>query len=83
MVWGWEQLVVQQTVGGCNLRTGDLLGSGTISGRGEGERGCVLEDGEGWVRDGEEVVMRGWCGEGGGRVGWGEVRGRVLPARKV
>ncbi|KAI5791921.1 hypothetical protein EDC01DRAFT_101658 [Geopyxis carbonaria] len=96
VLWSFEQMVAQQTVGGCNLRTGDLLASGTISGEGAGEAGCLLEatrNGERavklgggeermWIEDGDEVEIRGWWGEGDGRVGFGECRGVVVPCRR-
>lgn len=80
-------MLAHQTITGCNVRTGDLLASGTVSGEGEGEEGCLLEatrngevevktkDGEWkgrWVSDGDKVVIRGWAGTGPERVGWGE-----------
>ncbi|HWA58052.1 MAG TPA: fumarylacetoacetate hydrolase family protein, partial [Gemmatimonadales bacterium] len=75
------------------LRPGDLLGSGTVSGPGREERGCLLElswrgtepltlpNGETrtFLADGDEVVMTGWCqGEGAVRIGLGECRGVVV-----
>jgi len=96
LLFSFPQMLAHHTVTGCNMRTGDLLGTGTISGEGKGEAGCLLEAsrngqnavdlGEGlrrrWLEDGDEVVIRGSCGEGRERVGWGKCRGRVLPARK-
>ncbi|GAX80182.1 hypothetical protein CEUSTIGMA_g7620.t1 [Chlamydomonas eustigma] len=43
MYFTWPQMIAHHTLGGCNLRPGDLLGSGTISGGGPGQRGCLLE----------------------------------------
>ncbi|KAF8247527.1 Fumarylacetoacetase [Wilcoxina mikolae CBS 423.85] len=97
LLWSFNQMVAHHAVTGCNLRTGDLLGSGTISGEGDGEAGCLLEAtqggkkvvrlGEGvertWLEDGDEVVITGYCGDGDGRVGWGECRGAVVPAREL
>lgn len=88
-------MLAQQTVTGCNIRTGDLLGSGTISGENEGEEGCLLEAGENgtkdvpienglvrrWLHDGDKIVMKGWAGKGDRRVGWGEgCVGEIVPA---
>ena len=78
---------------GCNLRPGDLIASGTVSGPDESERGCLLEltwrgtepltlgNGETrrFLEDGDEVVLRGHCArEGFARIGFGECRGVVL-----
>ncbi len=78
LYWSPAQMVAHLTANGASLRTGDLLGSGTISGPGEHERGSLIE--LGWngatrpfLADGDEVVLRG--------AGLGEVRGRILPAR--
>jgi fumarylacetoacetase len=95
MYWTFAQLVAHHTSNGCNLRPGDLLASGTVSGPTEESRGCLLErtwrgtqplrlpNGEtrAFLEDGDEVILRGYC-EGGGhpRIGFGECRGRVLPA---
>ena len=94
--WSVAQMVAQHTVGGCNLQTGDLLGSGTISGPGADEAGAMIElsqggarplrladSGEerGFLHDGDTVVLRGWCEKAGAaRIGFGECRGTVLPA---
>ena len=82
-------------MGGCNLRSGDLLGSGTISGPGAGQAGAMIElayggskpvtlsNGEqrGFLHDGDAVILRGWCEKPGhARIGFGESRGQVLPA---
>lgn len=95
MYWTLAQMLVHHTSTGCNLRPGDLIGSGTISGPSEDSRGCLLErtwrgqnpitlpDGSQrkFLEDGDEVILRAWC-EGGGavRIGFGECRGVVLPA---
>jgi fumarylacetoacetase len=96
--WTVAQMVAHHTVGGCNLRSGDLLGSGTISGPTAAEAGALIEltaagktpvvlgDGEarGFLEDGDTVVMKGWCERPGyARIGFGENRGDVLPARVV
>lgn len=96
LYWNIRQQLAHHTVSGCNLRVGDLLATGTISGPDEGEKpssGCLLELTEGgkksvrlsdgsertYLRDGDEVVMRGYAGRGEQRVGFGEVRGKVVP----
>jgi fumarylacetoacetase len=94
--WTFAQMVAQHTVGGCNLQSGDLLGSGTISGPTDGEQGAMIEltqagrapvllpNGEqrGFLHDGDAVIFKGWCeAPGAVRIGFGECRGEVLPAR--
>ena len=92
MYWTVAQLVTHHASNGCNLRPGDLLASGTVSGTTKESRGCLLErtwkgteplqlpSGEQrrFLEDGDEVTMRGWCErEGARRIGFGEARGRV------
>ncbi len=93
--WTVAQMVAQHTVGGCNLQTGDLLGTGTISGPTEPEAGAIIELAQGgrkpiafangesrtFLLDGDAVVFKGWCEKAGhARIGFGECRGEVLPA---
>ena len=93
--WTFAQMVAQHTVGGCNLNSGDLLGSGTISGPTPSEAGAIneltkggkepitLSNGEqrAFLQDGDAVILRGWCEKPGcARIGFGENRGEVLPA---
>jgi len=96
--WSLAQMLTHHAEGGCNLRPGDLMGTGTISGPGEGEQGCLLELSRGgqqpvqlangeqrsFLEDGDSVVLRGW-GEtpGAVRIGFGECRGTVLPASQL
>jgi fumarylacetoacetase len=95
LYWTVSQLVTHHTSNGCNLRPGDLLATGTVSGPTRQSRGCLLEltwrgteplalpTGEvrRFLEDGDEVVFRGWCERDGfRRLGFGECRGRVLPA---
>ncbi len=94
LYWDVRQQIAHHTVTGCNLRPGDLLASGTISGAEKSSRGCLLEltwrgtepitlpNGEErrFLADGDTVVMRGWCRGRGYRVGFGECRGELLPA---
>lgn len=95
MYWTAAQMLTHHTSGGCNLKTGDLLGSGTISGKSKDSLGSMLEltrrgaepltlaSGEQrkFLEDGDEVVMRGYCEKDGvRRIGFGECRGTILPA---
>jgi fumarylacetoacetase len=96
MYWSICQQLAHHTVNGCNAQPGDLLGSGTISGPDKHERGSMLElswrgaetveltNGETrkFLADGDTVVMRGHCEADGIRVGFGEVSGKLLPARE-
>jgi fumarylacetoacetase len=94
LYWTPAQLVAHHTSNGCNLRPGDLLGSGTISGAARDARGCLLEltwrgteplhlpNGEErrFLEDGDEVTLRGWCErEGFARIGFGDCTGIVVP----
>jgi fumarylacetoacetase len=94
--WTIAQMVTQHTVGGCNLTTGDLLGTGTISGPTPPEAGAIVELSQGgqrsidlpgtgeqrrFLEDGDNVILSGWCEKpGAARIGFGECRGQVLPA---
>jgi len=95
MYWTVAQLLTHHSSNGCNLRPGDLLGSGTVSGPDAGSRGCLLEmtrrgaeplslsSGETrtFLEDGDEVTFRGWCErDGAARIGFGECRGEIRPA---
>lgn len=95
MYWTLGQLVAHHASNGCDLRPGDLLGSGTVSGPGKEQRGCLLEltwrgkeplvlptgERRGFLEDGDEVLMTGWCERPGVvRIGLGECRGVVRPA---
>jgi fumarylacetoacetase len=95
LYWSVSQQLAHHAVGGCNLQPGDLLASGTISGATEESRGCMLEltwrganalklsSGEErkWLEDGDTLAISGWCQGDGYRVGFGEVSGKILPAR--
>jgi len=93
LYWAISQMVAHHTSNGCNLRPGDLLGTGTISGRTpdtlgsllemtrQGETAIELPNGEKrvYLEQGDEIVIRGWCGnESYARIGFGECRGRIL-----
>jgi fumarylacetoacetase len=94
LYWNIAQQVAHHTVSGCNLRPGDLLASGTISGPTPSSYGSMLElawkgtqpialpNGESrtYLQDGDLLGMTGWCQGDGYRVGFGEVTGRILPA---
>jgi fumarylacetoacetase len=95
MYWTLAQMLTHHASNGCNLRAGDLLASGTVSGPERDSRGCMLElawkgtepvmlaNGEkrAFIADGDEVIMRGWCERPGvARVGFGECRAVVLAA---
>ena len=95
MYWTLAQLVTHHTSGGCNLRPGDLIGSGTVSGPSREERGCLLEltwrgtepitlptgEERRFLEDGDEVRISGSCARPGAvRIGFGECRGTVLAA---
>lgn len=81
LYWTFAQMIAHHTSNGCNLRRGDLLASGTVSGPEPEARGCLLEAGRDFLRDGDEVVMTGYAQDPGKpRIGFGECRGRILPA---
>ncbi|HTU76669.1 MAG TPA: fumarylacetoacetase [Trebonia sp.] len=94
MYWSPAQMLAHMTVNGASARTGDIFGSGTISGPSRFERGAFLEltwggaepvtiNGEQrtFLLDGDEVVISATApGAAGGRIGFGEVSGRILPA---
>ncbi|HVS38430.1 MAG TPA: fumarylacetoacetase [Gemmataceae bacterium] len=92
LYWSLAQQVAHHTVAGCNLRPGDLLGSGTISGptpdsfgsllelTWRGARPLTLPNGEqrSFLQDGDAVTLTGWAQGDGYRIGFGEATGRVL-----
>jgi len=94
MYWSMAQQLAHHTVSGCNVRVGDLLGSGTVSGPSlnacgsllelalNGEKPIPLGDGttRSFLEDGDEIAITGFCQGSGYRVGFGEVTGRILPA---
>ena len=95
MYWNMAQQLAHHTVNGCNVRCGDLMGSGTISGPTPDSYGSMLElawkgtkpltlsDGteRKFIQDYDSVIMRGYCENEGVRIGCGEVRGKILPAK--
>ncbi len=95
LYWTIGQMLTHHASNGCNLQTGDLMASGTVSGKGKDERGCLLEltwrgkepidlpSGEQrrFLEDGDEIIMKGYCErEGLRRIGFGECRGKIIPA---
>lgn len=94
MYWTFAQQLAHLTVNGAVAGAGDIFGSGTVSGPTPGERGSLIEitwrgaeplelpTGESvtFLRDGDTVTLRGWCGGGDGpRIGFGEATGTILP----
>jgi fumarylacetoacetase len=94
LYWTMAQMLAHHTSNGCNLRPGDLLASGTVSGIEKNARGCLLEltsrgkhpitlptgEQRRFLEDGDEVVLRGFCERDGFvRIGLGDCRGVVLP----
>jgi fumarylacetoacetase len=95
LYWTVGQMLTHHASNGCNLQTGDLIATGTVSGKEKSERGSMLElswrgtepidlpSGEQrrFLEDGDEIIMKGFCErEGFRRIGFGECRGRILPA---
>lgn len=92
LYWSIGQMLAHHTVTGCNMRPGDLCGTGTISGpindsfgsllelTWRGERPISLPGGETrtFLEDGDTVTMRGYCERDGYRIGFGEVSGRIV-----
>ena len=98
MYWSVAQMLTHHASNGCNLETGDLLASGTVSGESDQERGCLLEltsrgsnpvklptgEERRFLEDGDEIVMKGFLeASGRRRIGFGECRGTILPALRT
>lgn len=95
MYWNMTQQLAHHTINGCNVEVGDLYASGTISGSEPNSFGSMLEltwrgqnplklsDGteRKFIEDLDTIIMRGFSEKDGIRVGFGEVRGKVLPAK--
>ena len=95
MYWSMAQQLAHHTVNGCNVMAGDVMASGTISGDTPDSYGSLLElswkgtrpiklnngTERKFLQDGDTLIMRGHCGKDGVRIGFGEVRGVVLPAK--
>lgn len=96
LYWSFRHMIAHQTINGCAIRSGDLLATGTVSGREEGTLGCLLESTKGgkqnvklsggkerkYLEDGDTVRLTGWAGELGSDscVGFGECSGKLEPA---
>jgi fumarylacetoacetase len=96
LYWTPAQLIAHHTSNGCNLQIGDVLATGTISGPAESSAGCLLEltrngarpillptgESRAFLEDGDEIILRGFCeAPGHPRIGLGECRATILPAR--
>jgi fumarylacetoacetase len=94
MYWSVAQMVTHHTSGGCNLLSGDLMASGTVSGPGDDSHGCLLEITGGsraielptgeqrvFLEDGDEITFYGFCERAGyARIGFGACTGTITPA---
>ncbi|RAH71437.1 fumarylacetoacetate hydrolase FahA [Aspergillus aculeatinus CBS 121060] len=96
LIFSFPQMLAHHTITGCNLRTGDLLGSGTISGPEPGMEGSLIEQTKGknpiqladgsdriFLEDGDTVVLRGKAGTEGNYVGFGDCVGKILAAPQL
>lgn len=93
MYWNMAQQLAHHTVNGCNVNVGDLMASGTISGRDEKSYGSMIEISQGgkqplelkngnsrtFLEDGDTITIRAYCEKDGIRVGFGECVGQILP----
>lgn len=96
MYWNMAQQLAHHTMNGCNINVGDMMGSGTISGKSKDSYGSMLElswagknpiqlkDGtqRTFIADNDTVIMRGFCQKDGKKVGFGEVKTKLLPAKQ-
>ena len=94
MYWNMSQQIAHHTINGCNLNVGDMMASGTISGKSNDSYGSMLElswggkknielnDGSSrtFIEDYDSVIMRGYCEKDNIRVGFGEVKSKLLPS---
>jgi len=94
MYYSAAQQLAHHAIGGCKMNTGDLLGSGTISGPEKDQFGSLLElswggkepltletgEARSFIEDGDTLTLTGWAQGDGYRVGFGECTGRILPA---
>jgi len=95
LTWSFAQMLAHHTSTGCPMNSGDLIGSGTISGETKDSRGCLLEltwrgtepidlpDGtqRRFLQDGDELIIKAWCeSDTATRIGFGKCSGIILPA---
>ncbi len=94
MYYSAPQQLAHHAVGGCRMNTGDLLGSGTISGPEKAQYGSLLEltwggkepltldtgETRSFIEDGDTLTLTGWAQGSGHRIGFGECSGKILPA---
>lgn len=93
LYWTLTQQLAHHTINGCNLRPGDLLGTGTISGPEPDSLGCLLEltwngqkplslkgTARKFLEDGDEVIISGCCKGNGYNVGFGTCSGKIVPS---
>lgn len=95
LYWTFAQMLTHHASNGCNLRPGDLLASGTVSGATKESQGSLIEltergaqpitlptgEERRFLQDGDEVILRGYCErEGFRRIGFGECRGKIVAA---
>jgi len=97
MYWTMAQQLAHHTVNGCRVNSGDMMGSGTISGPTPDSFGSMLELSWGgknpiklndgterkFINDNDTVIMRGYCESNNVRIGFGECKGKLLPAIKI
>ncbi|MBC8312383.1 MAG: fumarylacetoacetase [Candidatus Marinimicrobia bacterium] len=97
MYWNLAQQLAHHTITGCNMNPGDMFASGTISGEEPGAYGSMLElawkgtkpiqlstgEERKFIQDGDDVIMTGYAQGDGYRVGFGNVSGKLLPAKKI
>src|SRR5690606_37186258 len=95
MYWNMNQQLAHHTINGCNIKAGDMMASGTISGNDESAYGSMLEiswkgsksvempDGteRKFILDNDTVIMRGYSEKNGLRIGFGEVSTKILAAK--
>ena len=94
LYWSMTQHLTHHTVNGCNIKVGDLMASGTISGPGEmygsfiekskgGKQAFVLNDGaeRKFMEDNDSINMKAYCQKDGIRIGFGDCEGTILPVK--
>ncbi|WP_405385098.1 fumarylacetoacetase [Maribacter sp. LLG6340-A2] len=95
MYWNMMQQLAHHTVNGCNVNVGDVMASGTISGKDESSYGSLLEISWGgkkpfelkdgsmrtFIEDNDTITLKGFAEKDGVRVGFGEVTGTILPSK--